>query len=73
MANLLDVYCTLDQGAATKSTTYVLQLLWRDLTSSFDVVGLYFTSSKTVGSKYMLGVVLETVKLLWVQHKCTGM
>ena len=63
MVNLLDVYQTLDPGAATKSTTYVLQFLWRDLTSSFDVVGPYYTSGKTMESKYVLGVVLETVKL----------
>ena len=63
MANLLDVYQALDPDAATKSTTYVLQFLWRDLTSSFDVVGPYYTSSKTMESKYVLGVVLETVKL----------
>ena len=63
MANLLDVYQALDQDAASKSTTYILQFLWRDLTSSFDVVGPYYTSSKTMESKYILGVVLETVKL----------
>ena len=63
MANLLDVYQALDPDAATQNTTYVLQFLWRDLTSSFDVVGPYYTSSKTMESKYILGVVLETVKL----------
>ena len=63
MANLLDVY---QADAATKSTTYILQFLWQDLTSSFDVVGPYYTSSKTMESKYILGVVLETVKLLFV-------
>lgn len=63
MANLLDVYQTLDSDAATKSTTYILQFLWRDLTSSFDVVGPYYTSNGAMESKYILGIVLETVKL----------
>ena len=60
MANLLDVYQALDADAATKSTS---NCLWRDLTSSFDVVGPYYTSSKPMESKYILRVVLETVKL----------
>ena len=62
MANLLDVYQALDPDVATRSTTYILQFLWRDLTSSFNVVGPDYTSSKTMESKYILGVVLETVK-----------
>ena len=66
MANLLDVYQTLDPDAATKNTTYILQFLWRDLTSSSDVVGPYYTSSKAMESKYILGVVLETVKLFYL-------
>ena len=63
MANLLDVYQTLDAEAATQSTTYILQFLWRDLTSSFDLVGPYYTSSGAFESKFIVGVVLETVKL----------
>ena len=62
MANLLDVYQALDLDAATRNAIYVLQFLWRDLTVSFDVVGRYYTSSKMMESKYILGV-LETVKL----------
>ena len=31
MANLLDVYQSLDPDAATRSTTYILQFLWRIL------------------------------------------
>ena len=63
IANLLDVYKSLDPDAATRSTAYILQFLWQDLTSSFDVVGAYYTSSKTIESKYILGVVLETMKI----------
>ena len=63
MANLLDVYQTLDPDAATQNTTYILQVLWRDLTSSFDIVGPYYTSSGTFESKFVLGVVIQTIKL----------
>ena len=41
----------------------MLQFLWRDLTSQFDIVGPYFTSSGSVDGKFVLACVLETVKL----------
>ena len=44
-------------------TTYVVQFLWRDLKSSFDIVGPYFTSSGTTESKFILSCVMETIKL----------
>lgn len=56
---LHDVY---QPDAFTKSTTYILQFLWRDLTSSFEVIGPYYTSSGCFESKFIVGVVLETVK-----------
>ena len=43
MSSLLDAYQHVDETSATKQTSYILQFLWRDLTSSFDVVGHYFT------------------------------
>ena len=59
----LHVYQTLDEDATTKSTTYILQFLWRDLTSPFDVVGPYYSSSGTLEAKFILGIVLETIKV----------
>lgn len=61
MACLHDVYQSLDEK--TKTTTYVMQFLWRDLTSSFDVVGPYYCSSSTLECKFIIGVVLETIKI----------
>ncbi len=61
MACLHDVYQSLDEK--TNNTTYVMQFLWRDLTSSFDVVGPYYTSSCTLESKFIIGVVMETIKV----------
>ena len=59
----LHVYQALDPDALTKSTTYILQFLWRHLTSSFDVIGPYYSSSGSFESKFIVGVVLETVKV----------
>ena len=50
----LHVYQALDPDALTKSTTYMLQFFWRDLTSSFDVVGPYYSRSGSFESKSLL-------------------
>ena len=69
LASLNDIYTILQSGESNKQTSYVLQFLWRDLTSSFDIVGPYFTSSSSVDAKFVLACVLETVKLF----QCHGM
>ena len=49
---------------APKQTSYILQFLWRDLTSCYNIVGPYFTCSESVDGKFILAFcVLETVKL----------
>ena len=63
LASLTDVYSLLQDSDAKKQTSYVLQFLWRDLTSEYDIVGPYFTCSTTVEGKFVLACVLETVKL----------
>lgn len=60
--SLADVYQFID-GDQAKQTSYILQFLWRDLTSKFDIIGPYFTHSKTMESKFILACVLDTVKL----------
>ena len=63
LASLNDVYSLLQKSDACKQTSYILQFLWRDLTSEFDIVGPYFTCSSSVEGKFVLACVLETVKL----------
>ena len=57
LASLTDIYQLLDPEYRSKQTTYILQFLWRDLTSPFDVVGPYFTSSGSLESKFILSCV----------------
>lgn len=40
---LHDVFTTVQDDFDERKTSYILQFLWRDLTSSFDVIGPYFT------------------------------
>ena len=69
--SLADVYQLFDD--AVKQTSYILQFLWRDLTSKYDIVGPYFTCSKTMESKYILACVLETVKLFQLHGLTTSL
>lgn len=48
MTSLCDAYRTLHPDFRLRKTTYVLQTLWRDLTSNFDVLGPHYTSEGTI-------------------------
>lgn len=64
-ASLQDIY-TLINNTQAEQTSYVLQFLWQDLTSSYSIVGPYFTSSTTVDNNFVMACILETIKLF--QH-----
>jgi len=63
MASLTDVYKLLQKPQAAAQTKYILQFLWRDLTSSYDIIDPYFTSAESVDSDFIVGCVLDTIKL----------
>ena len=69
LTSLNDIYLLLQKSEGSKQTSYVLQFLWRDLISGFDIVGSYFPFASTVDSKFVLACVLETVKLF----QCHGL
>ena len=62
LSSLTDVYHLMDSEHRSRQTTYILQFLWRDLTSPFDVVGPYFTSSGPLEGKFILSCLLESMK-----------
>jgi len=65
MASLNDI-CKILKDPEVNATSYILQFLWRDLTSYYDIVGPYFTSASTVESKFVSACVFETITLF--QH-----
>ena len=65
-SSLQDILHLFDPTSNVKQTNYVLQFLWRDLTSSFDIVGPYYTSENPMTAKFVMACVLETVKLFQV-------
>ena len=65
VASLNDIYWILQKSEASQ-TSYILQFLWRDLTSCYDIVGPYYTSAASVEVKVVVACVFETIKLF--QH-----
>ena len=61
MATLHDVYRTYSDADRGKETTYIMQFLWQDLTSPYDIVGPYYTSSESLKGKAVLPCVLEII------------
>ena len=66
-ASLHDVFQLFDKDHRVKQTSYILQFLWRDLTSSFDIVGPYFTSEETMTAKVISSCVFKTIRLFHVR------
>lgn len=63
MISLCDVFAELN-GKKTERTEYVLQFIWRDMSSTFDVYGPYFTTHSSLDAKFTLACVLDTLRLL---------
>ena len=66
LSSLTDIYQLLQGDCRAQQTSYILQFLWRDLTSSFDAVGPYFTSAGPLESKFILSCVLESLRMFHV-------
>ena len=66
-AGLHDIYEAIDKEDRCQKTTYVIQFMWRDLSSSFDVVGPYFNIPSTMETKFLHSIVTRTM-LAFTQH-----
>ena len=51
LSSLTDIYQLLQTPQIAAQTSNILQFLWHDLTSEYDIVGLYFTCADSVNSK----------------------
>ena len=59
--SLHDVYKGLSSEEKCQQTSYVIQFLWRDLSSDFDVVGPYFTASESLETASLYSMVTRTM------------
>lgn len=62
MSSLKDLYEVLESDPEAENADYVMQALWRDLSSNCDIVGLYYISSGPFKAKSMLACVLEALR-----------
>lgn len=61
--NLHDIF----EGGAEKQPApaqYILQFLWRDMSSEYDVIGPYFSSSCSTKHSFILACLYETLRVL---------
>ena len=63
-ALLHDVFQLFGKDNRITQTKYMLQFLWRDVTSSFNTVGPYYASEDSMNGKFICSCVLETIRLL---------
>lgn len=59
--SLHDVYQGLSDDEKCQKTSYIIQFLWRDLSSSFDVVGPYYTCPSSLETQFLHSIVTKTM------------
>ncbi len=62
MATLCDVYKTLSPDYRGRQTSYVLQTLWRDFTSDFDVIGPHYTNDRTFPHDKLCPILIDAIQ-----------
>ena len=61
LPSLHDIFRLLAEDHRTHQATYVLQFMWRDVTSDFDVIGPYFTAATPFETKFLLSCLFEAM------------
>ena len=61
LASLCDVYAVLQPEYRKRQTTYVLQTLWRNLTSDFDVIGPHYTNDSPFSHHSLCRLLLDSI------------
>ena len=62
MATLQDLYSLLNEKQNAKKADYMMQTLWRDTSSSCDIVGPYYSSAGTFKAKYMIACIMDALQ-----------
>ena len=60
MSSLADK--TLNEDYKGCQTSYIMQMLWRDFTSEFDVVGPHYTSDTTFSHDKLCPILMDTIQ-----------
>jgi len=66
---LQDIFESVDP-ARNLITSYILQFLWRDLTSSYSIIGPHLACEKSWDHSFLYDCVMRTVKLFSLYNFC---
>ena len=61
LRSLHDLYASVKDEKGLHMESHILQFLWRDLSSNFDVIRTYFTSDSAMEVKFATSCVLEAM------------
>ena len=64
LSSLHDIFMQIDRNCKRKNTNYILQFLWRDLCSPFDVLGPYYTCFESLEHKFVIACVIDSLRKL---------
>ena len=59
MSFLHDVYEEINPSSGFRKASYILQFLWRDITSNFNIIGPYYISENGLDHKFIMQVYLK--------------
>ena len=59
----LHIYQEISPSGKIKKASYILQFLWQDMTSSYDIIGPYYTSKNGPDHKFIMACVFEIMHL----------
>ena len=60
---LFDIYEELDPNRPPQPAQYMLQFLWRDVSSDFDIIGPYFASARSLEHTFIISCLYQTMRL----------
>ena len=62
LISLCDVYKTLSPDYQGRQTSYIMQTLWRDFTSDFDVIGPHYSNDSTFPHDATCRVLIDAIQ-----------
>ena len=61
LSSLCDVYSVLKPDYRQRQISYVLQTLWRDLTSDFDIIGPHYSNEGPFSHSTLCRILMDTI------------
>ena len=66
LASMADVYSVLSPDYKKRETMYVLQMLWIDLASGFDIIGSHYTNDSQFPHQTLYRLLMDSIHQFYV-------